>query len=791
MAERRVSGPIVPAEIRLSWRHAHLLLLTVSLGTLLVHFASEASPLWSTAKMVGATAVIALVPGMLVSAAARPRPRVTLLEWSGIAIAVSLGLVQILTIAAMVFHVPSIRVAMAVAILCVAGTVVVILRKTGAEADLVLERTEMAIALLLAVLSVYLYLRGSPVSAGEDQIHIGVVRRLAFLERPALDNIYYAPGLVYTYPFPGTHYVFALVSRLGGLDPLFVYHKMRFFWGPAALVFLYLAGRALFRDRGVAAASAVTAILFVFGGTFADVPGMYWAQLVPYSHASDVAMNVLLPGLLVLVFYLLSARARREARFFLGAALTLVLMLALVHIREVVQLVVYLGSFGLALVLGRRRGAELKRTTVLLGSTVVLAGTVAWWQPRLVTRLPALLEPLTHQLLDTARRLGPWGLLKAPFTDSAFVLGFDSLFSGWNPLSLLLVPLVILACRRLPLMLFVAASVFAYLLIIRLPVLTIPFIYLTYPEIMYTPVRNIIFFLYLMPGAFLSLAAERLAGLGSPGRILPSTLLVVLGLGGLSAWLGTFVRPRPDVLLLPVLGLLLLAMAFLLRGARQDTPPLPPRLVSSRPATAIFVLLALSLTVWTSVPPSSPRRVSLRRAPFTLAALMGKLHCVPRSTVTYPRAPEMFAPAVVLPLPTVSCPPSLALLAWVREHVPSDAVLAINTFNDYPPPMFMTPHVVAWPLASQNTNMTFVSPAYVKYFYRAIDTYGTQPMFNEVESLAERVEFVRALGVTHVLVDPMFHDVMARVFARWPAIFPRVHDDGGWAMYRVSVPAPR
>ena len=183
--------------------------------------------------------------------------------------------------------------------------------------------------------------------------------------------MYFAPGIVYTYPFPGTHYFMALVARLSDLDPLFVYHKLRFFWGPAALVMLHLVARAVFGGRAIASAVTVTAVAFVFSGAFAMVPGFGsgWGQLVPYSHASDVAMTVLLPALLVVAFGYLQAASTRERTFVLAATAMLVLMLTVVHIREVVQFASYIGCFLLVTIVVRRFGrTRAERQGCLLSS---------------------------------------------------------------------------------------------------------------------------------------------------------------------------------------------------------------------------------------------------------------------------------------------------------------------------------------------------------------------------------------------------------------------------------------
>ena len=191
-------------------------------------------------------------------------------------------------------------------------------------------------------------MQGSPFDVYEDQVLAAIVRRLSALDAPRLDNLYVAPGIIYTYPFPGALYFMALIARLGDIDPLFVYHKLRFFWGPAALVMLYLAARAVFGYAAVACAVALTAAGVHLHRRLCDGRRSFpawWGQLVPYSYVPDVAMTVLLPALLVMAFEYVQAASSRERQFFLAGAAALILMLTIVHIREIVQFAAYLGCF--------------------------------------------------------------------------------------------------------------------------------------------------------------------------------------------------------------------------------------------------------------------------------------------------------------------------------------------------------------------------------------------------------------------------------------------------------------
>ena len=69
--------------------------------------------------------------------------------------------------------------------------------------------------------------------------------------------------------------------------------------------------------------------------------------------------------------------------------------------------------------------------------------------------------------------------------------------------------------------------------------------------------------------------------------------------------------------------------------------------------------------------------------------------------------------------------------------------------------------------------------------------FGVQPFFNSTESWAERVDFLRALGVTHIVVGPPYQRLMARTLAQWPEAFATVYDDGAWTVYEVRIPGER
>ena len=452
-------------------------------------------------KLLSATLVIGIVPGALATILARPRPQLSMLEVIGFGIAVSFGFVQLFTILAISLHVSAALVSAALVVGSALIAARAVYRPSG---SVVVSLDELIVVSLLCLLGVFLYDLGSPVDWYEDQVHVAIVRRLTELQAPGLDNVYFAPGIVYTYPFPGTHYFMALVARLSDLDPLFVYHKLRFFWGPAALVMLHLVARAVFGGRAIASAVTVTAVAFVFSGAFAMVPGFGsgWGQLVPYSHASDVAMTVLLPALLVVAFGYLQAASTRERTFFLAATAMLVLMLTVVHIREVVQFASYIGCFLLVTIVVRRFRPYARRTAGLLALVLIIGTVYTFWQAQLPTLVGDIVGSQRADLSSilASSSVRALVLTPAPTLLSAFLLNADQTFDGLTPLFLFAGPAVLLLFPRRPLVWLVIVSTVAYLMVMTVPLFAIPYIYVTYFEILFTPVRNVIFFVYLLAG---------------------------------------------------------------------------------------------------------------------------------------------------------------------------------------------------------------------------------------------------------------------------------------------------
>jgi len=546
-------------------------------------------------RLLAATLAVGVIPGVLVALLWRPRPTLTVLETTGFGLAISFGLVQLLTILAMSAHLSPAVILGLLGAGCVAMAAAVLYR--GPQ-NVAFHLDEAILALLLIALGAFLYRLGSPVEWFEDQVHVAIVRRLSALATPRLDNIYFAPGIVYTYPFPGTHYFIALVARLSDLDPLFVYQKLRFFWGPAALIMLYLLARAAFGAVAFACGTAITAVVLVFNGAFGLVPGFRsgWGQLMPFSHASDVAMTVLLPALLVLTCGYVLASSSREKAFFCAGAAALVLMLTIVHIREVVQLAAYLGCFLLATIAMRRFRPYMARTAAMLGLVIAIAAIYVWWQSQIAALISDVVASQRGRLVSivTTSSLRALLLTPAPALLDEFVLNSEEVFAGLTPLFLFAGPAVLVLFRRQPIAWLLAGSTAAYLLVMNVPLLAIPYIYLTYFEVLFTPVRNVIFFVYLFAGALIYATVIALARLDRT-RLL--AIVAGTAAGGMALLVALSINQTATGFVVPLIAGY--ALALMLSADR------PRRAANVRPAVAAVLVVAGLVALWPQRSPSA------------------------------------------------------------------------------------------------------------------------------------------------------------------------------------------
>jgi hypothetical protein len=75
---------------------------------------------------------------------------------------------------------------------------------------------------------------------------------------------------------------------------------------------------------------------------------------------------------------------------------------------------------------------------------------------------------------------------------------------------------------------------------------------------------------------------------------------------------------------------------------------------------------------------------------------------------------------------------------------------------------------------------------YYRLFVDRMRRHRVQPFFNAVETAEERTEFIRTLGVTHVLVSPIHYDELRPVLDGLSGAYTLKYDHARWAVYEVT-----
>jgi len=197
-----------------------------------------------------------------------------------------------------------------------------------------------------------------------------------------------------------------------------------------------------------------------------------------------------------------------------------------------------------------------------------------------------------------------------------------------------------------------------------------------------------------------------------------------------------------------------------------------------------FALLLIPFAFWSARPTLSP----LDLAPMppsgragTPRAMFEQIPCI-----TTPPMPARFAEEdVVLPERT-TCPPDPAVISWVQANVPVEAVFAVDRWTPYPPQVFMAQQADIFPtLEASFIDEDSLFRDYYRLFGDRMSRHRVQPFFNAVETPDERAEFVRALGVTHVLVSPVHYDELRPELDRLPDQYMLKYDNARWAVYET------
>jgi hypothetical protein len=766
--------------------------------------AAVAVPTWIRVSL-GLMAVF-LLPGYALLPHVLPSWSRRGVETIPLAFGLSLGVLGVLTVVAIELHSNALRIAwILLGITALMGALgwrrpLRAPPAGGAQGERWLAGASLAALGLLAVL---LYTvgglrdRDSLWELQEEALHVTIVRKLA--ENAALrhDNVMYKAGAANTYVYPPYHFGLALASRVARVDPLVSYVKFR----PVAAVVALLAIFATMSVAGTRPSwchlTLLVLVAFCLAGIGGQVPDFYWAQLTPLSHLGDFGLGVLIP---LLVFFSCAyiSRAREDAAFVYVTPVLIAVGL-MVHTRDVLQVLIFLGAFAaVALLFGPPRwGARalaLCSVTVLCGlGYQVVHGAFAHH---------AVLYDAAHQALGQKQFAA---FLRQPFGQMVGSGGEEIRLRN-DPVyfvSLLAVPLLALRRHRLlPSLLW--PGLLACALFIRVPLLRWLVILGTYSEMLMTPAR------YFVPWSYVLLALglvgasvvvfalhvllarggrvreERTGVTGRergvapirPWLLWPCTLLAAAGVGwltvGLLAWMRHTILVSVDLLYwLVVLGLVL-ALAW------RRPPEVSLRDPVAQPLVALAILAACAAPVLASGEQPSLFREYSRRVDGS-------------SLEDFWNWYEHSAFAKRLPADVVR---------FLRDGVPPGQVTAYNYEDIFAIPV-LTNHYVITKGTILSTELDFVEPysrvtghvwdfsgdldeAYQKQSAAFEKVRASNPIFNRADGIETSARFIVAYGVDLLIARPSHYEFFGTMAARYPALLHRIYDKDGYAVFRVA-----
>ena len=810
------------------------------------------NPWLAGTKLVVAYMTVGLAPGLLAIHFMPYKKNTFFFQTIGLAGAVSLLIVQMFCVAALLFHFSINVTAITIVSILVLGGVAVNLydRKTGnqtqdRERPSFLVKAGIASILITALL---LYAEGgistlisgthSPSLGWEDTLHIGIAQRLATTPSPAIDNVFLYPDFVYTYPFPGIHYFYALVSCVGNFsDVIFVYDKGRFYWWLLSVSLCSELAYFLTGRRIVAETVPLVFSFFVITGALARMPGFYVGQVAPMSHAAVVAGDVLLPGaLLAAITAIMYDDSRSTLAWPMTIAWGLSMMLILVHPRECVQLLVYLCSFALSLTTLRYKRFYVARALVL--TMAILGSLVAYrfWHSEATPALSAVLAADRLEFETFISQMS-WKTLIMPL--GLYTYGINLTFYGLYGIMFVATPIIIWANRDRPGILMIGLSMIGFLLVSYVGWLSIPFIRLTSVEMLTVPVRNWWLFMRLLLVVLIIdlavLLVRRLYGYGwrealtyfgtagliappspnekhdkstSAPRLTPWALaeasIIICSVGALAYFLQTSSALLRNALLVLVIFLLLTACIAAIIASKTFSVANKDQM-SSRylSIAAAGIIAALAVATW--MPMNGPLarvkdwlKMSSPEARTKLlyeTELAGLKSDAARSGLTEEGAcfvgdkktiqSSYIGEAITLLAPK-SCYPPYRLVEWMRKNLPPQSVLWVDLYGVFSPQPFVNVQLALLPLGKP-MNLKYLHlqfPKAAEAVRNIRSRGGQQPILDGIENDCELLKRLREFRVTHVVVDPSHNSVTERF--ETVNFLNRLHRSDGWSIYEVN-----
>lgn len=735
------------------------------------------------------------------------RGPLTIFDTITLSAAISIIITEGLCAFSLLIHVPTHEVMRGLLLSTIGVSMLSLLRPSPGGATELPSRLATAGIAACLVVAVALYFEGGvsawswhPTAAiltWEDALHINIIQRLMTLAQPAISDLLPLQGVVYTYPFPGTHYLFALAAQAAAIgDAVFVYDKARpVLWLVTVAAYWRLA-RDLTNRREIADFLPLVFSLAVIAGGLARLPGLYSGQVAPTSHAAVVAAEAWLPLLLAITVRLADRTLptglwRLHWVLAFGMAATLIA----VHPRQVVQELVYVGTLAAALaVFGRdwRRGAKVGGLAVAITAAML---AYLHWHSAALPWLQNTLAEGRHTFLTAISGMPWWRFIGPLDPDLQYVYGLETYtLKGLSGILMAITPLMLWRFRRQPAMVMAGASMAAFMLMAGVGGISILVILATNDEMLMMPAQNWAIFLRVILVAALFEAGVLLQG--RRRRPLVAALVAGLATWGISHISG----PWFSLIYVPVFVALAIVLWLIWRrGMKEDIPaPLPGSVASGWLIPALIVCFGILAAIfdltagplgtvsraWHANIPGQ-RMMQLLEGEKVQVGIRPHQDCAP--TELSIRVPYRSAEATARIRP---CLPPPELLEWGARALPPEAVVAVNILGWFYPQPFLNVQVPAMPRGGQPLrDARATQPDVAREFDRLPPDTG-QPIFNDDQPEVDILGSITRLRVTHILLDPPYSRLRPN-FLRFGWLHEVWHS-GEWSVFAVEAGnAPR
>lgn len=737
------------------------------------------------ASVFGAALCVCVLPGYFVLDAFAGGRRRSLPERCVFSVGFSLFFVQCICIVALTLHV-SLRAMGFVVLLLVA---VAAMRRRWSRPEVPTEQVEDLDGTGLPPYALLVWIAAGLVAFGignldsasqfENLIAIGISDALRGALR--FQDAYYISGVAPVYPFPGLHYAYALVGDIANTTTMFAFEKMRFLWTVTALATVFVGVRALSGSAGFAYLALLGSSVLALAGPLGSVSGYYWGQLATTSNPNDVEMNVLAPIALSSLFMVLSpaGRGRRELLLLFAC---IALVLSAIHQRELFQILVY-GASGFLMLAITRQYKPLFGLGLAMAIPVCGALAFQAWAGHHGPGVGNLLAEVRVRLLNDLNNIDLFTAFR-PYASG--VNAYDFSFSrGLNGFMLCLASIVLIRRRASTAVRAGGLAVAAFLFTASFAILAIPVIYVTYDELLNTPVRHVIYVLYCCSWISLGMFLRWIEARWSRKRVIALGVVTAALAAGASHLLARYITSsEPLVLATAVCGLLAAFMPSVRslqigeqidRARRLGVSSVLPSiaafaLLTALPNDALFTNFAKGMAAWT--PQAVLReeyRAYLRSRPGSREG-----ECREQTATLFERTIDF-----------ATCAPPFAVVESLYAHLPQSSVLLFNPLGDFAP-IGLIPVKLATPPNFLYRNWESAFPRIANVIGASVRTHGGMPFFSSRAKPEERFSDARALGATHVLVDPGFRSVALATALSRPDLFRVVMDKSHWVLLAVS-----